>query len=43
VVFDPFKSPVSGFSFEVRAPGNVKGLTFFVTHTFIRAIAFEKY
>ena len=35
VVFDPFKSPVSGFSFEVRAPGNVKGLTFFVTHPFI--------
>lgn len=32
VVFDPFKNSVSNFSFEVRAPGNVKGLTFFVTH-----------
>ena len=38
VVFNPFKaadaSTPSGtdFTFEVRAPGNVKGLTFFVTH-----------
>ena len=32
VIFDPFKSTASSFSFEVRDPGNVKGLTFFVTH-----------
>ena len=32
VIFDPFKNTATNFSFEVRDPGNVKGLTFFVTH-----------
>ena len=32
VIFDSFKNTASNFSFEVRDPGNVKGLTFFVTH-----------
>lgn len=32
VVHDPFKSSAANFTFEVRAPGNVKGVKFFVTH-----------
>ncbi|MBU3898651.1 MAG: polysaccharide deacetylase family protein [Gammaproteobacteria bacterium] len=37
VVFDPFNRSGSEFSFDVRAPGNVKGLTFFVTHPAMNA------
>lgn len=32
VVYKPGKGSVTSFSFDVRAPGNVKGATFFVTH-----------
>lgn len=32
VVHEPFKSTLANFSFDVRAPGNVKGVKFFVTH-----------
>ena len=32
VVFAPFKNSASNFAFDVRSPGNVKGLQFFVTH-----------
>lgn len=32
VAYDPFKGQASNFEFDVRAPGNVKGIKFFVTH-----------
>lgn len=32
VVYKPVKGATTSFAFDVRAPGNVKGVTFFVTH-----------
>lgn len=37
VVHEPFKSLANNFSFDVRAPGSVKGVKFFVTHPFADA------
>jgi hypothetical protein len=32
VVSDPYKGTVNSFSFDVRAPGKVKGVKFFISH-----------
>lgn len=32
VIYQPAKGAANAFSFEVKAPANVKGMTFFVTH-----------
>ena len=38
VVHEPFKSTLPHFSFDVRAPGHVKGVKFFVTHPAIDVV-----